>query len=238
MSELPGPLLKLVWGGALYATEEWACSVHMAGIGSGDFEPTDLTPLKAPLQDWMERITSKISTGATLGYVKLNQIARGPVGKDLPGGKQDPNRATNQLIFSPVIGGSTVFGRSPGQNTQVITLRTEISRGRGSSGRFYPPTCAGALTDNNVAADGRVIAAVAAGMADSAQELLSEINALWDIAGPWGSTGVPKSVVSVWSGAAQKAYAVERVACGRVIDTQRRRRSSLAEDPQFAGSNV
>lgn len=186
-------------------------------------EPALLTSadgFKAPLSDWFIRAASFIQLGAKLEYVKFNLI-------DKATGHYTNQGETIESLFSPLVvhdGGVQI----PNQLTQAITLHSDVSRGRGSKGRFYPPSSfmsTGGTT--NIGADGRISAANAKATADSAQELISELNA-----------AASSFNAVVWSQLAQQARAVEKVSVGRVVDTQRRRRSSLDEDRQFATADV
>jgi len=68
-------------------------------------------------------------------------------------------------------------------------------------------------------------------MADSNQELLSELNAVARGAFPAGPLA---PLACVFSAVGNLAFNVERVSVGKVADTQRRRRSSIPEDRIFA----
>jgi hypothetical protein len=219
MTVMTGALYKVVWGGKLNQTDEWACSIHMASDVPNP--GTDITEsLQPPIHDWFSRADTLIQAGANLEFVKCNEVNRADGKYSL--------QVTHQSFWNPIISGPGDSARRvPGQLTQVISLHTAISRGRGAHGRFFPPTAYSIGLSNKLDDTGRVEAGIAKLMADSAQELLSELAA----------AATPRIPV-VWSQAGQVAQSVIRVSCGRVIDTQRRRRSSLDEDRQFATAEV
>ncbi len=217
MTAAVGKLVKVVWGGKFY-TDEWACSVHMAAIDAGSPVNFNVDDLKPALLDWFTRVNSYTSSKATLEFVKANEVDK-VTGRYVDG--SNPRTA----LFPPGVVGSSSAGAQPSQLSTCITMHTDLVRGRASHGRFYPP---GGFPGLGV--DGRMPANFVKDMADSAQELLSELNAVTGFAGAWR--------VVVWSQIGQTAQTAERVSVGRVVDTQRRRRSSLDEDPQFATANI
>lgn len=221
MTALPGPIARLNFGGSLAGPDEWSCSMVLAGTTSSPALLTSADGFMAPLTDWFGRVESRIARGATLEYVKFNLINKSD-------GKYTNQGQTLESIFTPAVQSPQANAYTLNQGTQCITLHTELARGRASKGRFYPPT--GTVNVSGLSyliADGRMDTAPTQQMADSAQELLSEINA----------AGSSFKVV-VWSQLAQIAEPVERVSVGRVVDTQRRRRNSLDEDRKFAAANV
>lgn len=133
--------LKLQFGGALGQgdVEIWSNTVHFkcnsddaAGVASVSFTPeqldTALGLLNAPLQAWFNAADSQISSSAYLLWAKLNQIE--------PNGKQrDVN--THRIDTGRVAGAAA--GTPPWYQTYALTMRTNLSRGRGHSGRIYPP---------------------------------------------------------------------------------------------------
>lgn len=106
----------------------------------------------------------------------------------------------------------------PPQTAVAVTTLTDARRGYASRGRYYLPPLA-----KYVGADGRISPADALSIATR--------SALW-IDQMTDEMGAPAAVFSnVGSGAVRNILSV---GCGRVLDTQRRRRRSLDEDRQEA----
>lgn len=133
--------IKLQFGGTIgtTSTEIWSCTVRFKGntddsasVPSVDFSPeqldTALGLLNAPLQAWMNASDSQLSSNAKLAWAKLNQI-------EANGKQRDVN--THRIDTGIVSGSTTRY--VPWYQTQALTMRTNISRGRGHSGRIYPP---------------------------------------------------------------------------------------------------
>lgn len=216
MAVLTGPIFKLAFGGAMPGGDEWSCSLILAGEVPTPTMEAAAVDYKVPVSAWFSRSDTSINMGCSLEYVKFNQINKSD-------GKYTDTTGSDTAIISPAILPTSGSDKVPNQLTQAITIHSEISRGRGSKGRFYPPTTCFSGTTSGIGTDGRMSASWTKMMADSAAELINDINAL----------AVNLSVV-VWSQVGQAAHGVETVSCGRVVDTQRRRRSSLIEDRQFA----
>lgn len=221
MSILTGELHKLVFGGKLAGTESWACSIHMAtqGVETEPDAPA-LILMMPPIMDWFQRVDSRINTLASLDFAKLNRVDK------VTGHYADP---TDSVTFFPVpVGVPSGMGTTaPPQLTAALTWHSDIIRGHASKGRIYPPTTLVINTASQIDSTGRLAAANALQIANSAQELLSELN-----------NATTNLTCVVWSQVAQVARAIEKVSCGRVIDTQRRRRANLLEEREFATANV
>lgn len=102
------------------------------------------------------------------------------------------------------------------QNSEAATLLTALPRGRGSKGRvFLPPAC------STMDSTGRMSSGTIDGLSTQFALLLSRINLLPAV-----------NAVAVMSkvGAGSSQF-VTQVSVGSVMDTQRRRRRSLAETP-------
>lgn len=102
------------------------------------------------------------------------------------------------------------------QGSHVLTLRTSIVRGHASHGRvFLPPVC------STLQSDGRITSAQTDLIAANYGGMFTSINTL---------AGISSCVVMSRVGAGASA-AINKVQMGRVVDTQRSRRRSLAETP-------
>ena len=221
MPVLTGPLAKLVWGGNLTDKETWACSLHLAG-GEGEFldDGLLLDSYVLPLKDWFERSDSNINQIATLDFVKFNEV-------DKVTGRYSDAGASNTFFVVPPHEGNASTQPGPPQLTAAVTLQTDKVRGRASKGRFYPPIGVQLATTTIMGLDGLLTTAKALAMANSAQELLSEINAVSAVMN-----------VCVWSQIGQEARAVETVSVGRAVDTQIRRRKGMVDSRVAATAAV
>lgn len=216
MPLLPGPIARLQFGGRLFGTEEWSCSIMFAGNVVDVHPPTQPNLAEAALRTWIEGEPGKFQNAAFLDFIKFNEVNKAD-------GKYTNADGSNTHLVSPGI--ATAQGRLalPAQCTMAVTWETDIVRGRGARGRIFPPNNPNTGVNSEVGADGRVSTVIAAAIAEGAKTLLDELNV--DL-GNWTAV--------VWSQIAQEARVIERASVGRVVDTQRRRRSSLAEERQVS----
>lgn len=147
-------------------------------------------------------------SAARLEYIKFNEI------NPLTG-----KYANLTDSFTHQIDGGTPGTKSPApaQLTLAMTLMTVRARGRGSKGRIFPP-----IGISSVELDGRLAKASADALCLSFKTFIVAVNA---------ANGA--GTVVVFSKIGQSTTDVTRVACGRVVDTQRRRRSALVESPSI-----
>lgn len=200
-----GLLYRLSWGGRLYTTDEWSNSMYLFTATSIPLMPSAYEPA---LRTFHTNTSINAQNQAFLDFIKLNEID--PVTAKY---KSVVDSFTHVLV-NPPAGPSTLNG--PAQIAMAIGLTTVAARGRGHAGRIYVPVYSGGAS-----ADGRISAASALACANGAKTLVNAINAL----------NVGARVV-IFSKAAQIVRDVNGTRCGRVVDTQRRRRSSLDEDYQ------
>lgn len=197
-------LYRLQFGGPLYTNEQWSCGLH---VNADQVVAVALPDLVVPIKAWLERADSNILGAAKLDFVKFNEIA--------PTTGRYVGATSNTQVVIPVGSGAGV--NTPGQNSICISLTTAASRGRGHAGRMYPPTGTGAA--GQFGSDGRLTASQPVLMAASAKILLQELNVVLN----FGS-------IVIFSKLAQTVTEVTGVRVGRVVDTVRSRRTSLAED--------
>lgn len=200
-------LHRLVWGGRLFDTESWSCSLH--------FDAQDEVTLPASvfatdLVAWMTSAGARISGSAVLDFIKFNRIA--------PATGRYFNQQSNTHDQLDMATGTVERGE--GQISVAVSTRTALARGRGHAGRFYPPTA-----DLPIQIDGRITALLAQDMANAAAALISGLN---------DTTLAEGGQAVVFSKVAQTVEPILSVRVGRVPDTIRSRRSSLVEDPQSA----
>lgn len=201
---IPGTLMKLSWGGKLFDTEQWNCSLYVYGVaGITNSTPEGMSPI---LEGFHSNANAAMSSASRLDYVKYNII------DPITGKYADESVSHSHFLTSPVSG---VGQPGPGQLTVCASLTTALQRGRAHSGRIYPPT---SLTFATVDASGRMTELAATGLTHEVKLLINEIN---DTSG---------AAVVVYSKIGQIVQPVLGTRVGRVIDTQRRRRTSLLEE--------
>lgn len=143
--------------------------------------------------------------------VKFNSI--GPDGKYVY-----PD--TSEVIYSPSVAGPRNAGADPRQSI-VVTLRADYDRGRGSFGRFFPPSqvaaiSVGATTIGENTQDACGAAALA---------LVNAINAL--VVDGESITVANVSPGDTVAGTSAITAPVTRIQVDRVVDTQRRRTNNI-----------
>jgi hypothetical protein len=209
------PFHRLVVIGTLYAVEDFNFSLSIVPLGGGSMSAVTQAlcdDVTAHVASWFGTsagpVGPGISTRAAMVSAKLNRI-------DTDGRYMDAV-AVETVLGTPIVG--AVASNQPAQVSAAITLQTAIARGRGSKGRFYLPMPS---QMSSLGTDGRITVAQALQMAEACAYLIREINS--EYAGT-AAVGVASN-----AGAGIHAAATE-VRVGRVPDTIRSRRSSLAED--------
>jgi hypothetical protein len=216
----PRPFLRVVASGSAWSgNETWSTGWTMARFPDETLilpidQPEDVQPYFDAVAAWWARGASRISGYALLEMVKVNVI-------DVHGLYADKNNTFLYEAPTPIPGGSGSAAFAP-QLSCAISLTTDVRRGPGSKGRFYPP-----IPSVSAEADGLVDLAHAQTMADSALTLINDLNDL----GP----ELVSVVSAVGSGNIEQ---VTGVRVGRVIDTIRRRRSSIPESYVPAGGTI
>lgn len=197
-----GELHRLVWGGKLFTTESWSCSLHVNSTPGLNIAASNF---QAAFVAWMGRASSTLNPAASLDFVKFNTINPVTGRYTLP--------FSNELV-SPnlAVGAGSV---SHGQLALCISTSTAVARGRGHAGRFYSP--AGAFGTD--VATGLINATAAGAALTSALSLCRDINTI---------VGAGSSLV-VFSKRAQTVTTITGLRVGRVMDTMRSRRRSLDE---------
>jgi hypothetical protein len=192
--------------------DEWSCNIRM--INDGGIDPDEQAALDdyvPSLKAWFSRLTTRCSTQARMDYVKLNEI--GPDGRYVNTAVTDARYDVGQRGGSGV---ATMLDASA-----AISWITDAKRGQASRGRIFPPCTLTAGLGN----DGRILAADALAMANSAVQLLNDLNPTV------GSQGLNVAVVSsgVTGNPDGLARKVVGARVGNVIDRQHRRRENLPE---------
>lgn len=214
----PQPFVKVVASGSLYQdTEIWSTSWSMADpdLTNDAEQPGRLDAFSQAIQDWFARPASWISPYAVLDTIKVNLV-------DTDGRYVSQGDTVEDMLETGIPGGSG--GQSvPPQCTACVSLLSDRRRGPGSHGRFYPPI-AGAPPQS----DGRIQAGISQDMADSARQLILDLE---DAAAPVGVGPLGSlKVVNASRVGAGRFDKVTKIRVGRVLDTIQRRRNDLAED--------
>jgi hypothetical protein len=217
MAYTPGPFgdsmhLYLQWGGKLPGNESWSCGLRMIKKGAGPWTSNDpaamLAAVTTAVGAYHSRAGTSISPSAKLSFVKLNAIAAD--------GHYIDETTREQVVGDTPGGGTDRY--FPNQVALAVTLETGFSRGSAHRGRFYLP-----LPAIPVATTGLIDIGDAVGVRTSTETFRVALNAVaanWQVGVMSRKLGAP----------AQRP--VTSIHVGRVLDTQRRRRRSLAEDYQ------
>lgn len=196
----PNKLMRLSIGGTLYEVESWSIGVHFTGANT-------LTPaadLRAPTEGLISALGPLYRhTSAQLGFVKYNEL-------DHVTGKYVDAAQSNSEYISPEYTATGTPSLLP-QAALVATLTTALQRGRGHAGRVFLPV------SPPIQSTGHVGEATAVPIANAVANWINSIALLT------GDTPV------VWSKIGDSVTPITGVKIGSIIDTQRRRRSSIPE---------
>jgi len=205
-----------------------AAGVEQWGVGFKIPQAGDVSP--AQLAEYLSDIAPTVATFHALSSLKvgfqvyLKELTAAHVGVDgkyVGGGAQ---ATTHHAYATPVAGGGS-NADMPYSTAMVISLRTALTRGRGSNGRIYYPLLGQVITS----VSGTWTAALALEWAQKSRDLLDNINAQAAI-NFGGSPGV--AVMSnLGSGTTAK---VTSVRCGVKPDSQERRERAIEEAYQVA----
>lgn len=199
-----GHLYKLSYGGPLFTLETWSCNMH---IVSTDPMTETASDFETALTAWFISSTACNNVKSKLAWIKFNEI--NPVtGKYL-----SETEADTHFLVTPAPG---VGAMQESQLSLCVSFITEAARGYASKGRVFPPS--GTFTLDGLS--GQVTAAAALSCAQAMNSLVTTIN------------GFGQAKVHVFSKTGQTSRQVTGIRVGRILDTQRRRRSQLVEDYQ------
>lgn len=203
--------LYVQWGGALPGGETWSCGFRMwkqAGSTEADANAA-LVPVSAALAEFHANPLVPINSRATMTFVKVNAIGTNGLYQ---------GSGTVEATFAPIPGAATVVNGSsfPNQVALAVTCETGFTRGPAHSGRFFLP-----MPVVDLDANGVMLAIRAEQIGQACDTLRAAVN----------TTGQVMTVMSRKQGAPGHR-AITGFTVGRVLDTQRRRRRSLAEDYQ------
>lgn len=217
--------IVLQWGGTLPGGEIWTNSLRGGGSSLGP--PGANFPSHADIAGWLAghvkdalaafhgRATSAINSVCKLTWAKMNAV--GMDGKYL-----DPT--TNLYTYPTPISGGGSGWQVPNQVCWVASLTTGLERGLAHRGRIFLPMPAVTLDSTT----GQVGTAVASGLAGSVRTMIETIADT-----PGLDEGKEYRILVMSNrGVAGASNLVTGVAVGRVLDTQRRRRTKQVENYQ------
>lgn len=221
--------IKLSFGGEIgsFAEEQWTNTVRFKraivedplapsdGISSDDLDAS-LALLVAPLRTWFGSAGTGIGNVASLLWAKLNMIG-------VDGKQRDIN--THRIEIARLGGG--LNASAPWYQTYALTHRTALARGRGHSGRIFPPLVAFMPAVNSPYVGGGVADQMAANWATCLQAI-SQVIKDQSTDGPglavdcYPVVASPVSTTGPNQGPAM-LNRVTGVVCDRVPDVQHRR---------------
>lgn len=214
--------LKLTWGGTAGGAsgDIWQCGVHITHDTGGATAPGpelwdagDLNELwVSTIAPWMSADQSCISVGAVLRWVKIASI------------DTDGTYLSDAVYINPgaTAGAAAGYSGASPQDACVYSLWSGQSLGKGNYGRIYAPWCTAAVSP----VTGVIDTAVQSGILNRAVLLLGGIQTY--ARSKESSTMLAIMHMQTALGAAQTKPVAE-IKVGAVKDTQRRRRSALAE---------
>lgn len=221
-------------GTSYSTTERWQFGLRATRAGTETSMSVIAASLTTQVQTWWSQ-----SSGQRFGSLNTHTLSEIKVSTLDVDGLQFVNVPSGSFFFVPPVAGADVppAGVAP-QNTCAMTLTTSLPRGLASRGRCFLPPSSHLLPQS----DGRLLAVDAKAMADGFKSLINGINGnpnIGDVVvmsrgravrGPALPNGKPTytypnpGVTNIVTG----------VQCGRVVDTQRRRRRALVEAPVAA----
>lgn len=171
-----------------------------------------LDDIEADLRTWWTAVGGAFPSSTRILAIKFNAV-------DTFGRLINQVQTVRRDFASPMVGGGAT--PLPPQLAEVVTFRTDASRGLASRGRIYLP----ALAHTAVDGDGRISGATCANLANSTAQLLTNLSD-WPTLDASADPGRVCVMSSVREGATRR---VNRVDVGDVFDTQRRRANALGE---------
>jgi len=226
-----------VIGGLYSGPETWQFGLRITDGGVSN----EVTALAiAPIVEawWRGTGYTGLDEYGPSSYIKLTELK---VARIRPDGTYPPAEvAYSHFYLPPIVGGIVGFPAPHAQLTTCITLTTAVPRGLASKGRIYLP--ASSKMVDIAAADGRMTQNNANVLAASVARLIASINAnavVGNVQVMSKGKGVPvdnpaKHRYDYTFPNPGVSNNVTGTRCGRVVDTQRRRRRSMIEAPEVA----
>lgn len=204
----PSTHFLMVMSGPLYGAERWSCGLRLSR-GAG-FETEEV--LETLAQDIGGAVSTWFAAQTVIGgAAKLDLVKMNPIGVD---GKYLSSTKTYLREFATPINSPNAGTQAP-QVALAATLETAAKRGLAARGRIYLP-----VPKDSLGADGRLTTANRDGARTQVINLVNALNLV--------RPGVRVVVASDQGAGAQRE--VTAVSVGRVYDTIRSRRTSLAEE--------
>lgn len=197
----PSKLLRLQIGGPLFETESWSMGFHFTTTGD--------IPDAESMQDLCEAFYTNMAQvgrhdSAKLGFIKFNEL-------DHITGKYANEAESNAFYYSAPFSSSGTPALLP-QGALCITLTTAHARGRGHAGRVYLPGYGAVSANGHLGSSQCALAAT---------HVATFLNAVTLFGGDMTAV--------VWSKIGDSVTPITGAKTGDIVDTQRRRRSSLPE---------
>lgn len=160
----------------------------------------------APIRAWFVAANNYFPLNTTVDEIKLANI-----GLD---GKYPPGQDSSIAVIGAAINGATSSAAYPPQTSLVISITTALPRGRGHIGRVYLPAQRSAMPLTN----GMIDTATADACLALFRTMVLALAATSGLGGlgVYSPLGAPRQTATGFR-------------CGRVLDTQRRRRNDIDE---------
>lgn len=217
------------------ATERWQFGLRLSDGGVSNQVTAEA--VSDDIQRWWQATAPYNTVVDGFGPSSTHRLTEVKCARIQPDGTYPPTDASYSHFYLPPIAGDQTppAGQLP-QGTVCVTLTTAVPRGLASKGRIYLPGSSRYVPQS----DGLITSTNANAIAASIKRLINEINANTEVGNVMiysRGKGVPtydaqhKRVEYTYPnpGASRP---VTGVRVGRVVDTQRRRRRSLAETYQ------
>lgn len=207
----PSTHLYFSVSGGIRGSEEWSIGLRMLANGfdgTQEDQQNRLDLVRAAFESWWTG-QNVISSACTVQTLKLNRIDTN--------GKYLYDYTIRHDYATPLTAPQT--STHPNQVSLVATLETGLTRGLAHRGRLFLP-----VPPMPVGTDGRMSQANAAGAATKVAELITALNGV----------AITDDVVVMSQVNAGASRPVTGVSVGRVLDTMRSRRTSLAEGRELA----
>lgn len=195
------PLYRVDFQGTLYGTENFQHGHHVSSADTASGVATDASA------QWLAILGASDFAGNFRTDVIWDQVNVSELGAT-PG---DPIVTSAQALVGD--GGTLSTAALPPQCSVVVSIRSATAGSRARGRMFLPPPAAAAMTTA-----GRLETTAQTEIADAVEDYFDQMTAAAH------SLVVVSGVGGVWT-----TYPALNIRVGNVIDTQRRRRSALAE---------
>lgn len=181
---------------------------------------TDSGGISIPISSTLQNIAGHYTTAMTAAGLNRAEYSRFLGVKAAQLGT-DGNYTADPAIYQLATPASGSAVGVPPQMTIAVSLQSGQSLGKGNYGRIYIPHVLPAFSSGTPYLASTRPGLVAAAFAAMVASINGEFSAI---------TGTPRVTIMSQAGATPTAKPVTLVRCGRVMDTQRRRRNRLTEN--------